>query len=425
MAYTLIRGRFHIHYPDSPRSGPQPDGDTVKFEPADRRVVESLRRRGAGPDFNGQGYINIRFEAIDALETHYRGLHQPLAHAHAARDEMLRQVGYERVEFHAGASTVSRAEPLNPEGYVLSRTLDQHGRIVGFVFGGRAADDEPDGAQICLRADRVHQSINAQLLDSGLVHPSFYDTLPQDLREALAGIAVEARRNGRGFWPNVEGTADRPATVGNLQDAQTAVLFPKLFRRLVAYFSSGAPSLAGFSDWLREDPGDRDDALVLPPMEFGHLHDVVRVAGDQIWMTARTDEFVIIDTPETYRSGLELPDCQEQPEAAAQDLRIVAVLPNPKGADRGNETVTIVNTRHESIDLAGCSIRDKHSGSGMPLRGVLRGGDALRITLDSKVRLGNRGDDVHLLGPAERTLDSVSYTEEQARSGRTIVFRDA
>ena len=29
--YTLIKGHFWIHYPDHPRQGPEPDGDTVAF----------------------------------------------------------------------------------------------------------------------------------------------------------------------------------------------------------------------------------------------------------------------------------------------------------------------------------------------------------------------------------------------------------
>jgi len=30
MGYTVLRGSFVIRYPDLPRQGPQPDGDTVK-----------------------------------------------------------------------------------------------------------------------------------------------------------------------------------------------------------------------------------------------------------------------------------------------------------------------------------------------------------------------------------------------------------
>lgn len=37
MSYTLLRGEFVIRYPDLPREGPEPDGDTVKFAPTHAR----------------------------------------------------------------------------------------------------------------------------------------------------------------------------------------------------------------------------------------------------------------------------------------------------------------------------------------------------------------------------------------------------
>src|SRR5215207_4719915 len=42
MSYTLLRGSFVIRYPDLPRQGPEPDGDTVKFRPDTPALVEAL-----------------------------------------------------------------------------------------------------------------------------------------------------------------------------------------------------------------------------------------------------------------------------------------------------------------------------------------------------------------------------------------------
>ena len=67
MSYTLLRGQFVIRYPDLPRQGPEPDGDTVKFLPDSPAFVETLpRRSGRPPDINARG-ISVRLEAIDAL----------------------------------------------------------------------------------------------------------------------------------------------------------------------------------------------------------------------------------------------------------------------------------------------------------------------------------------------------------------------
>ena len=89
MSYTLLRGSFVIRYPDLPRQGPEPDGDTVKFRPDTPALVEALPRPSAAPpDLNARG-ISVRLEAIDALETHFGETHQELAGANAARDELL------------------------------------------------------------------------------------------------------------------------------------------------------------------------------------------------------------------------------------------------------------------------------------------------------------------------------------------------
>jgi hypothetical protein len=49
MTYTVLRGRFVIRYPDLPRQGPQPDGDTVKFQPDTPALVEALPRPSGRP----------------------------------------------------------------------------------------------------------------------------------------------------------------------------------------------------------------------------------------------------------------------------------------------------------------------------------------------------------------------------------------
>ena len=84
MGYTVLRGSFVIRYPDLPRQGPQPDGDTVKFKPDTPALVDTLPRRSGRPaQINSRG-ISVRLEAIDALETHFDNDHQELAGATAA-----------------------------------------------------------------------------------------------------------------------------------------------------------------------------------------------------------------------------------------------------------------------------------------------------------------------------------------------------
>lgn len=98
--YTVIKGAFWIQYPDKPRQGPQPDGDTVAFQPDNPALVNALNWiSGRPPKFNARGLIDVRYEGIDALETHFQGAHQDLKYADAARDENLRELGFQDVTF--------------------------------------------------------------------------------------------------------------------------------------------------------------------------------------------------------------------------------------------------------------------------------------------------------------------------------------
>src|SRR5690349_18807079 len=91
--YTLIIGQFSIHNAQKPRQGPQPDGDTVQVHPNSIVLVLKLPRfSGRAPSINN-GHINVRYEGIDALETHFQGDHQDLTFANAARGRNLELLG--------------------------------------------------------------------------------------------------------------------------------------------------------------------------------------------------------------------------------------------------------------------------------------------------------------------------------------------
>src|SRR4029450_3632286 len=149
MPYTLLRGSFVIRYPDLPRQGPEPDGDTVKFLPDTPALVETLPRRSGRPaDINARG-ISVRFEAIDALETHFEETHQELAGANDARDAMLADLGFTNVTFFPNApNQVESADQDSLRGHVLSNGIDANGRMIGFVYSGEPAT--PDGSTVFL-----------------------------------------------------------------------------------------------------------------------------------------------------------------------------------------------------------------------------------------------------------------------------------
>jgi endonuclease YncB( thermonuclease family) len=241
MPYTLLRGQFVVRYPDNPRQGPEPDGDTIKFAPQTRALVEALpRRSGHPPDINMRG-ISVRLEAIDALETHFEESHQQLAGANRARDALLAQLGFTNVRFYADLpNKVQSVDQDSLSGYVLSNGIDANGRMIGFVY-----PDNPsvvDGSSIFLDNAGVDASINAHLLAAGLVYPAFYGTLPATLREHLADASRAARAANSGIWADSTADPAGKATIADLGVLQTLVIWPKLFPGLFRSSRAAIPA---------------------------------------------------------------------------------------------------------------------------------------------------------------------------------------
>jgi endonuclease YncB( thermonuclease family) len=416
MTYTVLRGQFVIRYPDLPRQGPQPDGDTVKFQPDTPALVEALPRpSGRPPGLNSRG-ISVRLEAIDALETHFSDTHQELAGANAARDELVRRLGFTNVRFFADMpNVVQSADQDSLRGHVLSNGIDANGRMIGFVFPGEPPG--PDGGTVFLDDPLVDTSINTALLAAGLVYPAFYATLPATLRTHLAEMSRAARATGAGLWPRSVADPDGAATVPDLPSLEQLVCWPKLFRRLVPYLATGASTLDGLDAWLRADPVNRDDSLfLLDRLENGHMHDVIRADGHRVQLTVWPEAFII--DPDPAPPGAPV----EPSRLNAGDVLIVAALPDPAGTDRGHEVVTLLNATAAAVDLTGWSVHDRGGGIAK-LGGTLAAGAVTQITLSEGVQLGNKGDTLTLIDPTGRPIDRASYTAAEVKPGRTVAFR--
>ncbi|MBZ0283715.1 MAG: DUF2278 family protein [Anaerolineae bacterium] len=103
-------------------------------------------------------------------------------------------------------------------------------------------------------------------------------------------------------------------------------------------------------------------------------------------------------------------------------VRIIAALVNPLGGDPEVETVTILNTAPDAINLDGWAIADRMKRQHV-LSGMIGAGEALLITLSDGVSMSNKGGLITLLNAQGLKVDGVSYTKEQAKnSGWTIVF---
>ena len=217
MPFHAIQGHFFcVNY--------SPDGDTVRFKPDDLNDLDLLD--GVPPAVNGRGHVSIRFEAIDALETHFERRHQPLALANAARNAVLEKLGIRDVIWDQNAGNVVSARD-GVRGHIVARATDKFGRIIAFVFPG----DATQSAEKPLFVEPAHLdgSLNTALLREGLAYPTFYWSLFADLRAHLTKTAVAARTAGLGVYA-VDRTnlPTKITSIGTLtDDAQTV---PSCFR---------------------------------------------------------------------------------------------------------------------------------------------------------------------------------------------------
>lgn len=257
MPYTLIKGSLHIHYPATPRMGPEPDGDTLKFLPDNRQFIENLPRSNRSPKFTQSGITTLRFEGIDALETHFsiegEEYHQQMNLALTARNRLLDQAGFGDITYFQDAPfKVETVEQHPIRGYILSNGLDTYGRTIAFVFTGD--HNEQDGSHIFVTPDMLNASLNIYLLEEGHAYPAFYLTLPAELRESLVEAVTVAKAIPTGLWTSATASTTQSAVINGAADLQTLVIWPKLFRRLAAFYQDGYTNLADFDAWLREEP---------------------------------------------------------------------------------------------------------------------------------------------------------------------------
>lgn len=131
-----------------------------------------------------------------------------------------------------------------------------------------------------------------------------------------------------------------------------------------------------------------------------------------------------IETPAPPPTPVPTPSPTPAPIEGEPDgvVRIVAALVNPIGPAPEAETVTLLNTSPQAIDLTGWAIADRNKQK-LALSGALAAGGTLTVLLPQTVQLGNKGGIVTLLDNRGLKVDGVSYTRDQAdREGWTIVF---
>jgi uncharacterized protein YukJ len=137
----------------------------------------------------------------------------------------------------------------------------------------------------------------------------------------------------------------------------------------------------------------------------------------QIW---HTDDQTGEPLPDVPHPG---PGPEPGPSEPDHAVRIVAALVNPVGPTPEQETVTLINTSAQDLDLSGWALLDRLEHRTVLDATQLSAGEAVRIAFQPPAQLGNRGGLITLVNAAGLKVDGVAYTEQQAASeGRSIVF---
>ena len=180
------------------------------------------------------GTVQLRFEGIDALE---KDAKEPFASNATSKNlELL----------------VLSSPTDESDCYILANQIGSNARPICFVFAGTATED--DGSSIFLDVERMKQSVNFGLIESGGVYPLFYNTLFGGLRSAFTSVTFVARESGLGLWPRDRINAG--VTWGGADPLPNVdPIFPKLWRRLKKYtqnrdFRDESDSLVAFIDFL-------------------------------------------------------------------------------------------------------------------------------------------------------------------------------
>lgn len=283
---TIIKGHYRI-------AGASPDGDSVRFYPDDPEVWEHA---GIAVKANSTGGVQLRLDAIDALETHYTPPHaptqwrQPTELGDGASAALLDLLGFTDVA-RDDRGYVTSATPDQTRGHILTRFADTYGRAVAMAYPGGRRGRATDGSSIYLDVPELRRSVNWQLLDAGWVYPTFYSKLYVDLREDLAATAAAARDAGKGVWAD-DSTLPGFTLRSRTQLSDELVILPKLFRRLAEYLSldeTGKVSLAGFPAFLAA----HDDRLfTVPAGQATSLDTLVQRRGQTLHLILPPEQII-------------------------------------------------------------------------------------------------------------------------------------
>ena len=328
--------------------------------------------------------------------------------------------------------------------------LERYGVLRGRVVAARREDDrDSPHYQVQVSAAgtdyRIAVNVLSQLRPSELlflIDENFRHPLTQKLDALAEGFTLLAKRPDSGSLDFIRGNLFNrldmrplpPSLPGDDND---------LSDRLAHYVDRAAREpeaiIYAFGQRWGPEEGKRDKIFEFEP--GNGVHDIHMNQGnhpnfqrdDGVWQDGglilrfpATSQWVAIFLAfqsQAWHTDDVTGHALEEPTSEADfRVRIVAALVNPMGPGPEAETVTLLNTTPEAIELAGWQLIDRAEQT-QALTGRIEAGATLVVPIAPPLALGNKGGTITLVDAAGLKVDGVAYTKEQASAeGWTIVF---
>lgn len=264
MGFILIKGTFHV-------IGYSPDGDLIRFKANDEKNWVKLN---GNVKLNVRKHAQLRFQAIDTLETHYKKQHQPDEYALGAMNMLLDTLSITNVQWNQKRTKITSANDAT-EGYILCREAERYGRPIAFVFAGKT--EYNDGENIFLDKEWIKESINYKTILKGMAYPTFYLGLFHDLRQVFIDATKEARKNGIGLFAlDKTQTGFIVDTLDSITENQ--VILPKLFRRVITHLLE-FDNLENFKDELQRK---RERVLIINKAHDTFFDSIIEIQENEV-----------------------------------------------------------------------------------------------------------------------------------------------
>lgn len=272
--YKVIAGTFHV-------KGYEPDGDSIRFQAANQANWDFFAWASELDKISKRK--QLRIEAIDAMETHYDGYHQPRPFALAALESLLELLGIKSVIYSIGVTQIVEADD-GKSGFIAAGVTDRFGRPVSYLFPKKTK--LTDGAVMDSSELPVEDSLNFQLAREGLVYPTFYTTTDRLFAEKIRAAIGRARKTKRGLW-SIDRTPD--FSIWDVRTLQEDVLIlPKLFRRLVTFMDCYA-DFDQLETYMRKQ---RDNLQLWDGTKKKSLADLMTFSGRRMQMKTPVEDIL-------------------------------------------------------------------------------------------------------------------------------------